>query len=274
MRVIVCGVQRTGTLSVRHALFQLGFYDCHHMHSVRDNVLEQGHRWVRALEAKYAGKGSPFGREDWDEVLGNCQAVCDAPGALFGPELAECYPEAKVIVLNRDPEKWYNSVLNSIHSERPATAKIQMLFCALFDSVTRAWIGFAMAMGKNTFGFDHRSEKDRALAWYKNIYEDFHERIPANRRIDYTVGDGWGPLCEHLEVPVPKVQDERGTMVEAPFPHLNDRAYFKNGMDEFKSKAIGRSFDNIFKLIGKAVVTGSTAYVGYLVWKTRIGGRL
>ncbi|KFH48594.1 hypothetical protein ACRE_003560 [Hapsidospora chrysogenum ATCC 11550] len=274
MRVIVCGVQRTGTLSLRHALFRLGFYDCHHMHSVRDNVEEQGHHWVRAIEAKFAGKGTEFTRQDWDVVLGDCQAVCDVPAAMFGPELAACYPDAKVVILNRDPDNWYDSVLNSIHSKRPPMTILRMVFCVIFDSATRSWLRFAMTLGNHAFGYNHRSEKDKALAWYKDIYRDFHERIPTSRRIDYSVGDGWGPLCEHLGVPVPQVEDEKGCMVEAPFPHLNDRAAFSDEMNHWWAKATARSVDNIFRLVGKAVVTGTTAYVGYLAWKTRLGGRL
>ena len=29
--------------------------------------------WIQALEAKYEGRGTPFGREQWDLILGNCK---------------------------------------------------------------------------------------------------------------------------------------------------------------------------------------------------------
>lgn len=213
-------------------------------------------------------------RQDWDKLLGDCQAVCDIPAAFFGAELAEAYPEAKVIILNRDPEKWYESVANSIHSRRPLWFKLQTMFCLLFDQATRAWIRFVITMGKVAFGYDHGSEKAKALNWFKNMYDEFRTRIPEERRIEYSVGDGWAPLCKHLDVEVPKVKDASGKMVEAPFPRLNDRAAFLSEMSEHTGKAVNRSLDNMFRLIGKATVTGSTAYVGYLAWKTRLGGRL
>ncbi|KAL7551059.1 hypothetical protein ACHAWF_014261 [Thalassiosira exigua] len=39
--------------------------------------------------------------------------------------------------------------------------------------------------------------------------------IPAERLLSFKVGDGWGPLCEFLGVPVPE---------DIPFPHVHTRA--------------------------------------------------
>ena len=36
---------------------------------------QHGAYWISALEAKYEGKGKPFGREDFENFLGN-YAVC------------------------------------------------------------------------------------------------------------------------------------------------------------------------------------------------------
>lgn len=275
MRVIVCGVQRTGTLSVRHALYRLGLYDCYHMHDVRHNPSTDGALWIRALRAKYAGDGDPFTRDDWDGLLGRCQAVADIPAALFGPELAEAYPEAKVVILNRDPESWYESVRGSIHADRPLPFKIRMLFCLLLNPAVRAWARFGMCMGSLAMGFKHASERDKALAWYDRTYKGFRDEIPADRRIEYSVRDGWAPLCAYLDLPVPTVTDpETGVEVEAPFPHLNDRENFVLESERVQQEWVARGLENLFGLIGRAAVTGGLAYGGYLVWKTRLGGRL
>ncbi|KAF4466912.1 hypothetical protein FALBO_6212 [Fusarium albosuccineum] len=225
MRVIVCGVHRTGTLStlslvrplteegpastqspaktqrhlgsagIRNALWQLGFHDCYHMHTlIRDP--SRAPEWVRAFEAKYAGQGS-FTRADWDRLLGDCQAVCDVPAAFFGAELAEVYPEAKVIILNRDPEKWYDSVLNSIYTmtkPKGFLTKLSMFYSFLFDTHLQNMMRYSIALRKWVQRYDHGEDKDKALAWYKSQYEEFRERIPQERRIDYTITDGWAPL--------------------------------------------------------------------------------
>lgn len=279
MRVIVCGVQRTGTTSIQAALRWLGFNDCYHMHTARDNP-KHAPLWVRATEAKYFNNGT-FGREDWDKILGKCQAVCDLPAALFGAELAEIYPEAKVIILNRDPEKWYQSMLNSIYvliSNKSPLHIARMIYLVIFDENTR---GFAL-VGRNVFGrvmaYDHGKEKEKALQWYHDQYAEYRKRIPVESRLEYNIQDGWEPLCKHLGVPIPMVKDEEtGKLVVRPFPRVNDRADFHVTNAEWASNAMKRANNNVFKLIGKVTVTGIVgvvvAYGGYLAWQTRLGGR-
>lgn len=268
------------------------------MHTVRDNPTIDGPRWVRAFEDKYGDSSSNSGSGDekreadaaspltkpeyWDDLLGSCQAVCDIPAAFFGPELAAAYPSAKVVVLSRDPEAWYASVLGSIHSNPSPWTGAKMLFSLAFDRETRSWARFGMAMRRLVFRYDHAAEKDKALAWYEAQYAEFRERIPDDegddgrkRRLEYKIGDGWGPLCEHLGLPVPTVEDPAtGELVEAPFPRLNDRQAFLQQMADKKGEMASRALDNVFWAVGRTVVTGAVVYAGYLGWKTRLGGRI
>jgi hypothetical protein len=47
-------------------------------------------------------------------------AVSDLPFYPFAPELAELYPEAKVILVERDPDKWWQSIKHvSAHLRNP-----------------------------------------------------------------------------------------------------------------------------------------------------------
>ena len=63
--------------------------------------------WMEALEAKYDGKGKPYGRAEFDKLLGHCQGVSDMPAILFAEELIAAYPEAKVILTHRIFDTWY-----------------------------------------------------------------------------------------------------------------------------------------------------------------------
>ncbi|CAF3479826.1 hypothetical protein SNK03_010971 [Fusarium graminearum] len=276
MRVIVCGVHRTGTLSIRNALWQLGFHDCYHMQTLIKDP-SRSPEWIRALEAKYAGRGS-FTRADWDRLLGDCQAVCDVPAAFFGAELAELYPEAKVIILNRDPEKWYESVLNSIYlltSPKDIWAKLSMIYCFFLDSNIQYMAKYSKSMRSLVQKYDHGNEKDKALAWYKAQYQEFRDRIPEERRFEYTITDGWAPLCKYLDVPVPEVEDpETGKKVVAPFPHLNDGETFRQNSKVMKKKSKERANQNLLAGVGRLALTGVVGYAGYLAWKTRLGGRV
>ena len=57
---------------MRLALKQLGYIDTYHMQSVWENRMDS-EMWIEAFEAKYFGKGKPYGREEWDQLLGHCQ---------------------------------------------------------------------------------------------------------------------------------------------------------------------------------------------------------
>ena len=65
--------------------------------------------WNEALDAKCSGKGKPFTREDWDQLLGNYSAVADLPAIAFAEEPITAYPEAQVVLVERDMKKWYAS---------------------------------------------------------------------------------------------------------------------------------------------------------------------
>ncbi|KAH8173578.1 NAD dependent epimerase/dehydratase [Sarocladium implicatum] len=275
MRVIVAGVHRTGTLSMRAALCQLGFFDCYHMHSAQANGARDGPQWARALEAKYNNRGT-FTRADWDRLLGKYQACCDIPPAFFSAELAEAYPEAKVVILNRDPEKWYESVLNSIYkvmTQMTLWDKAKMVYRAALDPEMRGVMAMSRAF-KLPMPYDHGKEKDKALAWYKAQYDEFRERIPAERRLEFSVKDGWEPLCEFLEVPVPMIQDEEtGKKVVAPFPRTNDAESLEKTVGKWRGDATRRANTNLLVKIGEAATFGAVGFAIYWNLKGRIGGR-
>ncbi|KAL3954078.1 hypothetical protein ACCO45_012034 [Purpureocillium lilacinum] len=255
MRVIVCGLHRTGTMSMRLALRQLGFHDCYHMATVFENIYDDPQQWVRAYEAKYLGKGS-FDKGDWDRLLGYSQACCDMPVALFSCELAQLYPDAKVVILNREPEKWYES----------------RIYIFLLDPGMRNWIRFTKVMASLGMPYDHVTEHDKAIAWFNDRYAEFRAGIPAERRIEFSVKDGWAPLCEHLGVPVPQVRDDKtGQLVEAPFPHANDRASFAVSSKRMSSEAVQRANTNLVNTLGRVCLVGCLGYGSFLAWKTRLG---
>lgn len=271
MRVIVCGMHRTGTTSMQAALWQLGFHDCYHMINALLNAPVDPQMWIRALEHKYAGRGS-FDLNDWDLLLGDCQAASDLPATLFGPELAEAYPDAKVVVLYRDPEKWYESVLHSVHVPRSLAMTLELTYLYFFDADIRNFRKMQKAIVKYGLGFDHATEKEKAIDWYEKQYRDWRSQIPAERRLEYRVQDGWKPLCDFLDVPVPKVKDpETGKMIEMPFPRKNDRNTFQDRRLFVRKVALARANRNFLALIGAISLAGAATYMGYLQWSTRLG---
>lgn len=100
--------------ALRTALQELGFDDCYHMMSASVENPPDCLMWSDALASKYDGKGT-FGREQWDQLLGHCQAVCDWPAVAFAKELIEAYPDAKVLVTTRDIDSWHASTMKTVH---------------------------------------------------------------------------------------------------------------------------------------------------------------
>ncbi|KAF2084896.1 hypothetical protein K490DRAFT_48111 [Saccharata proteae CBS 121410] len=168
MKVLCLGMPRTGTSSLRDALAMLG-YQPHHF---REMMLEWEREiplWSEALEAKYYGKCKPYGREEFDKLLGEYDCVEDNPSVLFAEDLIKAYPEAKVILTNRDVDKWAVSMKNTIFKTR--------------DSI--------------------HNDPDTVKAVFNNHYKKIREMTPKDQLLELHFGDGWEPLCKFLGVPVP-----------------------------------------------------------------------
>lgn len=82
----------------------LGYDQTYHGYTTYEKSPEDHLLWKRWLEAKLApshGVAIPLdiSAKEFDRVLGGCEAVTDAPCAVFGQELIRAYPEAKVSLL-------------------------------------------------------------------------------------------------------------------------------------------------------------------------------
>ena len=111
---------------MQQALEILGF-PCYHGTTVLFRISDCT-LWDQALDAKYLNQGTPFTRKEWDQLLGEFGAASDVPVVAFAEELIEAYPEAKVILVERDIEKWYKSFDQAV---------IKAVFNPIFQYVKR-----------------------------------------------------------------------------------------------------------------------------------------
>jgi Sulfotransferase domain len=190
--VIGSGLGRTGTLSLKLALDQLGFGPCHHMREVLDHP-ERVPLWIAAFE----------GRPHWEAVFEGYSSTVDAPGCRFWRELAEYYPEAKVLHSVRDPDAWFDSTQKSVFAPDSHSLNPLPPFDRFFAHNLRPFQG---------------GIHDRAFMtdYFRRHSAEVERTIPPHRLLIYEVGQGWDPLCEFLGVPVP----------ESPFPLTNTREEF------------------------------------------------
>ncbi|KAH8816737.1 P-loop containing nucleoside triphosphate hydrolase protein [Xylogone sp. PMI_703] len=209
MRVLCLGMPRTGTSSIRAALKQLGYNETYHMQFVD----------------KYTGEGKALTKAEWDGLLGRCQAVIDYPAAIFGPELIAMYPEAKVILTNRDVDKWYISMLNTI--VRQSNSKL-MAMIHLFD---RQFLAHFWPMARDSIALPFEGDfKKNGKEVFKKYYEEIRQIVPKENLLEFEVSQGWGPLCKFLEVPIP----------DRPFPHVNDTEAFSERVGIMMREAMKR----------------------------------
>jgi hypothetical protein len=70
---------------------------------------------------------------------------------------------------------------------------------------------------EDTFGGSLEDRK-HAIGVFERHNEEVRRRVPEEKLLVYEVKEGWGPLCEFLEVETPR---------DKPFPHLNDTDTFR-----------------------------------------------
>ncbi|MEL7541389.1 MAG: sulfotransferase family protein, partial [Pseudomonadota bacterium] len=104
LKVIGAGFGRTGTLSMKAALEQLGYGKCHHMMEVMPNDA-QVDMWHRISQGE---------TPDWDKVFDGFGASVDFPSSAYWRELAAFFPDAKIVLTTRDFDSWHASANETI----------------------------------------------------------------------------------------------------------------------------------------------------------------
>jgi Sulfotransferase domain len=105
-------------------------------------------------------------------------------------------------------------------------------------------------------------------AGMKRFFTEYHENlrkiVPKERLLEMQIQDGYKPLCEFLDVPVPtmKVGEKE---VEQPFPKVNEGAIFVERLEVI----IGLSNRRIAKKVG--TFTTVLAVLGAGLWYLRRG---
>jgi len=192
LKVIGAGFGRTGTLSLKAALEELGFGRCYHMME----VLKKPHQIMQG------------GRADWETLFKGYQAAMDWPVAAYYRDLMSVYPAAKVILTVRDPESWHVSIMGTLYQ----LGRRFSHFTRVIPSVYQ----FLNAMEKVIWrGIFHGRVEDKAHAVqvFKDHIEEVRRVVPRERLLIFEARHAWEPLCTFLNVPVP---------ADKPYPHRND----------------------------------------------------
>lgn len=223
VKVIVCGLSRTGSSSIRAALKQLGYNDVYHYFSVLAENPRDSDLWIEAFQGKFRGD-KPFSRADWDQLLGHCEVLNDTPCNVFVEELMEAYPEAKVILTARDDvDQWYESYLSSLQPYWDELYLKQGLtgWLRRHAGPRNRCEGMEWMLLTHTF---YGSFRETGREAYIKHNEKVRRLVREQERdfLEFNPKQGWRPLCAFLgkEVPAqeyPRLfeQEQAEEMVEA-----------------------------------------------------------
>lgn len=152
---------------------------------------------------------------------------------MFAPELIAAYPEAKVVLSNRDVDQWYRYETAGIRT-REETADIRLslkhrsiirtidwlyrdplhYLLSLVDPPTGTWTRMFYKLWKVFAKGDFaRHGKDA----FHEHYQRVRELVPPDRLLEYRVSEGWEPLCRFLDLEIP----------DRPFPAGNEQESFR-----------------------------------------------
>ena len=192
LKIVGSGLGRTGSFSLKLALEQLGFGPCHHMVEVFSHP-DTMPLWVAASQ----------GRPDWDTIFKGYVSAVDYPTAGYWREISDCYPDARVIHTERDPNAWFDSTQATIFAPGSFADNPPPHLKEFFESFTGRLAG-------------HIHDRAFMTDFFRRNSEEVKATIAPERLLVLQVGEGWERLCAFLGVPVP----------DAAYPRENTREQF------------------------------------------------
>jgi hypothetical protein len=145
------------------------------------------------------------------------------------------YPEAKVLLSVRPADAWARSMSgtiwdvvygdNLVHDLSSARTRVDTGWRDYMELITAMWEKSGL-LPSSAAGPD-LDELARAFDRYN---EEVRETVPAERLLVWAPADGWEPLCEFLDKPVPA----------APLPRVNDSKMFNDRIIDAAMATVGQ----------------------------------
>ncbi|KAE8341883.1 hypothetical protein BDV24DRAFT_163106 [Aspergillus arachidicola] len=202
MQVLCVGISRSATESLREALHTLGIKHTHHGF---DTILPPSslQATYRLLQKKYTGSPTTLTASDFDTVLGHCVGVTDLIAAEFAPELIAAYPDAKVILnTRRDLDGWYKSMQATMgYFDRDP---VDWDWCKSWFCAELFWIRQCMCRTMMRRFFRGSFESNGKWVYEAHVAQIRGSGLPEERLLEWSVEDGWEPLCRFLGKEVPE----------------------------------------------------------------------
>ena len=194
MKVIGAGFGCTGTESLQVALEQLLEGRCYHMKEVFGNA-EDLARWEAFGRAERQNM-------DWESLLRSYRAGVDWPLCNYYEDLLQAFPDARVILTVRDPDRWFEGFQKLVKLYR--VAKIFSPFVPRLRRLRR------MVDATVWHAFEDLNDRASAVGVFNRHIEQVKATVPAEQLLVFDVKEGWEPLCDFLNCEIPS----------EPFPRM------------------------------------------------------
>ncbi|KAG0185642.1 hypothetical protein DFQ28_009033 [Apophysomyces sp. BC1034] len=190
-----------------HAANLLSIYRTNHLLNNPQCMKQDSDMWLRAYENKDH-------EDEWEKVYGDYDAAVDNPTVPFYKELAERYPEAKVILTVRSADNWYNSLCKTVF-------QIQRFhFPEDFPESARKMLGVTRVVSWNGYWKDdpvREPNKKELCKIFNDHIEEVKGVIPPERLRIMELGECWERICkflgkEILDEPYPRLNESEGFM--------------------------------------------------------------
>lgn len=194
LKVVGAGIPRTATASLCIALEELFGGQVYHMSAIPGHPFDLGSGWDQALKGEIP---------EWDQLFDGYIAAVDWPASMFWRELSAAYSDALVLLSVRDSaETWQQSAeATFLPVARLAMAPDWQDGRHLVDLLERFT------------GTKHWGDPVTLQAAYRRHNAEVRQTIPSHRLLEWQAEDGWQPICQALDLPVP----------DRPFPWVNRR---------------------------------------------------
>ncbi|KAI1337757.1 P-loop containing nucleoside triphosphate hydrolase protein [Xylariaceae sp. FL0016] len=211
--IIGAGYSRTGTSSLQLALEKLINGPVYHggtqIWMSGDDARVK--LWGQACDAKFVARDKELTKKLVREAVKGYVGLVDIPCIFFVEEIVEEFPDAKVVLNTRDPEKWWESFKKLLNNVPIAYFTVLTAVRPGIRWIPKILRGHLVVVDEMLRG----AGRDPAVQgpfvlelWHQHVIDV----VPKDRLLMMDVKEGWEPLAKFLDKDVP----------EEPFPRVNE----------------------------------------------------
>eukprot|EP01084_Bolivina_argentea_P279789 478372_1 len=240
LEIINAGFFRCGSASLAEALRQLGCGPIWHTQTNSREKNKKGLIWwtKHVILDKIENDDVTINFDEWLQEI-QSKVIMDVPVVFIWDKIFAQYPKSKVIVVVRDDlDRWvisYQIILNSVAYLYGFPVKYIMKFVPFFSAEVlfhfKYWNKYHNGDVSKFCEANNEEIKKMLKDKLKKHIEKVKRIVPPNQLLIFKVSDGWNPLCEFLQKPIP----------DKPFPRINSAEVLKKMIKQHRrqeSKAV------------------------------------